>query len=583
MNIIGISCFYHDSAACLLIKGQLVAAAQEERFTRVKHDKSFPSHSINFCLNEFDLSIDAIDLIVFYEKPFIKFDRIINTLQNEAPFTFNLFRKSLLSWLKTKLWVSSIIEDKLKYTGEIIFSEHHESHAAGSFFTSPFKEAVIVTIDGVGEKACTTIAVGKENKVTILKEQHYPHSIGLLYSAFTQYCGFKVNSGEYKLMGLAPYGKPIYKQLILDHIVSYDQEGIIKLSLDCFSFEKGKTTINSKFCKVFGRPQRDLDAKMTDFYHDIASSIQAVTEGIVLKVLEYAKLLTGLDDLCLSGGVALNCKANGELLGKHLYSNVWVQPSSGDAGCSVGAAYIGWYHHLNNERIYLKDNLNQQAYLGSAYSNGSIEKILEHHGLKFTKLNAADLCEKVSSALEHKKIIGWFQGKMEFGPRALGHRSILASPLFEDMKTHVNLNIKFREGFRPFAPIVLEEDCKAWFEMENIHSKYMLFTVKSNKKIEIPSCIHEDETARVQTLNSDENPLLHQLMCSFKEKTDCPVLINTSFNVRGEPIVESPLDALKCFFYTKMDILVLGDFVLTKAENPNPHGALIITKSYELD
>ena len=583
MIIIGVSCFYHDAAACLLIDGKIVSAAQEERFTRIKHDKAFPKNAVNFCLESNQLSIDKVDLIVFYEKPFIKFDRIINTLQNEAPFTFNLFRKTLLSWFKTKLWVSSIIKDELHYKGEIIYSEHHESHAAGSFFTSPFKDAVIVTIDGVGEKACTTISVGKGNKVSILKEQHYPHSIGLLYSAFTQYCGFKVNSGEYKLMGLAPYGKPIYKDLILEHIVSFDDTGLIALNLDCFSFEKGKTTINEKFCKVFGQPQRGLDSEMTNFYKNIASSIQEVTEDIIFQLLKHAKNLTGAENLCLSGGVVLNCKANGELLGKHLFKNIWVQPASGDAGCAVGAAYVGWYHHLKKERVYLKNTLNAQAYLGSSYSNETIETLLKNYQLQFNKLDDEALCETVSKALVSKQIIGWFQGKMEFGPRALGGRSILASPLFEDMKKHVNLNIKFREGFRPFAPIVLEEDANSWFNMEGVTSKYMLFTVKSDKKTRIPSCIHEDDTARVQTLHSQENPLLHQLITNFKEKTDCPVLINTSFNVRGEPVVESPLNALKCFFYTKMDVLVLGNYVLEKKENTNPHKALLLTKVYELD
>jgi carbamoyltransferase len=583
MTIIGISCFYHDSSACLLINGKIVSAVQEERFTRIKHDKSFPKNAINFCLEVNNLTIEQVDLVVFYEKPFIKFDRIINTLQNEAPFTFNLFRKTLMSWLKTKLWVSSTIKEELNYNGEIIYSEHHESHAAGSFFTSTFKEAVIVTIDGVGEKACTTIALGNENKVTILKEQHYPHSIGLLYSAFTQYCGFRVNSGEYKLMGLAPYGKPIYKDLILEHIVSYDQTGLITLNLDCFSFEKGKTTINNNFCAVFGKKQRAFDDEMTTFYKDIASSIQAVLEDIVLQILKYAKDLTGQENLCLSGGVALNCKSNGELLVKHLFNNIWVQPASGDAGCAVGAAFVGYYHHLKNKRIVLKNSLLEQAYLGSSYANSNIEQTLKQFNLTYIKLEDGELCDYVSSALKNKQIIGWFQGKMEFGPRALGNRSILASPLFEDMKKHVNLNIKFREGFRPFAPIVLEEDCTEWFNMEGNTSKYMLFTVKSDKQYKIPSCVHEDFTARVQTLYKEENPLLHQLIKSFKQKTECPVLINTSFNVRGEPIVESPLDALKCFFYTKMDILVLGNYIITKPENTNPDKELIITTSYEMD
>ncbi|MDO6596433.1 carbamoyltransferase [Oceanihabitans sp. 2_MG-2023] len=583
MNIIGISCFYHDAAACLIHNGKLISAAQEERFSRIKHDKSFPKKAIDFCLKENKLTISDIDLIVFYEKPFIKFDRIINTLLNQAPFTFSLFKKTLMSWLKNKLWVSSIIKDELNYNGEIIYSEHHEAHAAGSFFTSPFKEAVIVTIDGVGEKACTSISVGKDNNVEIIKEQHYPHSIGLLYSAFTQYCGFKVNSGEYKLMGLAPYGKPIYKQLILENIVSYDASGLVELNLNCFSFEKGKSTINSKFCDVFGKKQRALDGEMEDFYCNIACSIQAVIEDIICTVLKHAKELTGLNNLCLSGGVALNCKANGELLGKYIFDNIWVQPASGDSGCSVGAAYIGWNHHLKKERVFLNDSLNDQAYLGSSYSNKDIEKYLGTYKLTYQKLDNATLCDTVSSALQQKQIVGWFQDEMEFGPRALGHRSILASPLFEDMKKHVNLNIKFREGFRPFAPIVLEEDCNEWFDMKHVVSKYMLFTVKSDKKKEIPSCIHEDNTARVQTLNKTENPLLHNLIHNFKSKTNCPVLINTSFNVRGEPIVESPLDALRCFFYTKMDLLVLGNFILQKKDNLEVDQQLIVSENYELD
>ena len=375
--IIGISAFYHDSAACLIYEGKIIAAVQEERFTRIKHDSAFPIEAINFCLQKAEIDIASVDLVVFYEKPFIKFDRIINTLQNQAPFTFNLFRKTLMSWLKSKLWVSSTIAKELNYKGEIIYTEHHEAHAAGSFFTSPYKEAVIVTIDGVGEKACTTISVGKNNTIEIIKEQHYPHSVGLLYSAFTQYCGFMVNSGEYKLMGLAPYGKPIYKQQILDHIVSYDNTGLIELNLDCFAFEKGKSTINSKFCNVFGKPQRQLEDKMDDFYCDIACSIQAVIEDIIITILAYAKELTGLDNLCLSGGVALNCKANGELLGNSLFKNIWVQPGSGDSGCAIGAALIGWNHYLKKDRVYLNNSLNDQVYLGPSYNNTTIEGIFK--------------------------------------------------------------------------------------------------------------------------------------------------------------------------------------------------------------
>ncbi|WP_034061023.1 carbamoyltransferase family protein [Lacinutrix jangbogonensis] len=582
MFILGISCFYHDSAAALLKDGVIISAAQEERFTRIKHDKAFPEKAVEFCLKKNNISIDDVELIVFYEKPFVKFDRIINTLQFQVPTTFSLFRKTILSWLKNKLWVSSIIKSTLNYNGEVIYSAHHESHAAGTFFTSPFKESAILTIDGVGEKACTTIAIGKANKISMLKEQQYPHSIGLLYSAFTQYCGFKVNSGEYKLMGLAPYGKPIYKHLILEHFVSYNDQGVIELNMKYFSFEKGKSTINKDFCSVFNRNARAADAEMDAFYFDVASSIQALIEDIIICLVSYAKEITQMDNLCLSGGVALNCKANGALLEKNSFKNIWVQPASGDAGCAVGAAYVGWNHFLKKERVYLKDSLKSQVYIGSSYSNTQIEPILKAYNLNYKNLNEDTLCDSVAEALHQKKIIGWFQGAMEFGPRALGHRSILASPLFSDMKKHVNLNIKFREGFRPFAPIVLEEDSKTWFSNCEV-SKYMLFTYKTDKKEAIPSCVHEDNTARVQTLNKDENPRLHKLISAFKTKTNCPVLINTSFNVRGEPIVESPIDALKCFFQTGMDILVMENFILLKEDNLEVAEVLTKKVLYELD
>jgi carbamoyltransferase len=582
MYILGISAFYHDSAACLLHNGTVISAAQEERFTRKKHDQSFPNQAIAFCLEAANINIDKLGLIVFYEKPFIKFDRIINSLQNHTPFGFNLFRKTIKSWIKKKLWIPSIIKKELGFKGQIIFSEHHESHAAGAFFTSPFKESVIVTIDGVGEKACTTISVGKNNKISLLKEQHYPHSIGLLYSAFTQYCGFRVNSGEYKLMGLAPFGKPIYKTLILENFVSYSSDGLIKLNLKNFEFDKGNTTINKNFCTVFGQDARKPEGKMTSFYYDVASSIQSVIEDIVLTITKHAKALTGLDNLCLSGGVALNCKANGELLSQQIFKNIWVQPASGDSGCAQGAAYIGWYHYLSNPRIFIDNSLKQQIYLGKSYDSESIKTTLDKYQLDYKSLNDSDLCNVVAESFTQKKIIGWFQGKMEFGPRALGNRSILASPLFTDMKKHVNLNIKKREGFRPFAPIILEEDATDWFT-NCTSSKYMLFTFKSERKKEIPSCIHEDDTARVQTLSKTDQPLLHQLISVFKEKTGCPVLINTSFNVRGEPIVASPTDALKCFFQTDMDVLVLGNFVILKDNNKNVSEVLMKVSHYELD
>lgn len=580
--ILGISAFYHDSAACLLKNGKIIAAAQEERFTRKKHDPSFPKKAIDFCLKECEIDIESIELIVFYEKPFLKFDRIINSIQSNTPFGFSFFRKSIKSWTKTKLWIPAIIKKELAFTGKILFSEHHEAHAAGAFFSSPFSESAIVTIDGVGEKACTTIGVGENNAVRIIKEQHYPHSFGLLYSAFTQYCGFKINSGEYKLMGLAPYGKPLYKKLILEHFVTISDQAEIQLNLKYFSFDKGKTTINKAFCNVLGELARKPGEEMTSFYCDIASSIQSITEDFLVELLRYTKKITKSENVCLSGGVALNCKANGELLTKDIFKNVWVQPASGDSGAAVGAAFVGWYHYLKNERTYIDNTLPEQAYLGIRYSNDAIEAVLKEHQIDYSLVNDKELCEEVSDQLKGKKIIGWFQGKMEFGPRALGNRSILASPLYSDMKKHVNMRIKKREGFRPFAPIVLEEKAKDWF-LDSISSKYMLFTFRSDKKEKIPSCIHEDGTARVQTLSSEENPLLHQLISSFEDKTSCPVLINTSFNVRGEPIVASPLDALRCFFQTEMDLLVLGNYIIYKERNRNVSETLSKQIQYELD
>ncbi len=581
MTILGISAFFHDSAAAIVKDGKLIAAAQEERFSRIKHDSNFPIQAIEFCLNQTNISIDNVDLVVFYEKPFLKFDRILNSLQYNPFFSFSFFRKSITSWVKQKLWVPTIIKDKLNYTGKVIFSKHHEAHAAGAFFTSPFNEAAILVIDGVGEKACTSIYSGSGDKVTLIKEQHYPHSLGLLYSAFTQYCGFKVNSGEYKLMGLAPYGQAIYKDKVLQ-LVSYNSSGIVKLDLEYFSFDKGKSTINKKFETLFGNKRRTPKDKLTQFYKDVAASIQEVCEEIIIALAKHVKEITKSEYLCLSGGVALNCKANGKLLQEKIFKDIWVQPASGDAGGAVGAAYIGNYHYLNQEKIMLNNTLNQQIYLGPEYSEKEIEETLKVLKVKSKKYSNNDLTELVANFLADKKIIGWFQGKMEFGPRALGHRSILASPLYADMKSHVNLKIKFREGFRPFAPIVLEEKKDAWF-LNAKESKYMLFTFESDKKKEIPSCIHEDNSARVQTLDKKDNQMLHQLISDFETKTNCPVLINTSFNVRGEPIVNTPTEALKCFFQTGMDVLVLENYVVIKNDNQTPHHSLIKKQEFHED
>ncbi|WP_237274898.1 carbamoyltransferase family protein [Tenacibaculum ovolyticum] len=580
--ILGISAFYHDSAACLLKDGAIIAASQEERFTRKKHDASFPKKAIDFCLKEAGISIDDVSLITFYEKPFVKFERIIDSIKNTVPFGFLFFKKAIQSWVKVKLWIPSIIRKELNYKGKMIFSEHHEAHAAGAFFTSPYKESAIVTVDGVGEKACITIGYGKDNHVKILKEQHYPHSFGLLYSAFTQYCGFKINSGEYKLMGLAPYGKPIYKKQILENLVSISKKGEVSLDMKYFSFDVGKTTINNHFCSVFGRPARKVEEKMSDFYCDIASSIQSVTEGFMTILLEYAKEITKSENVCLSGGVALNCKANGELLKRNIFKNIWVQPASGDSGGSMGSAFVGYYNYLKKERKQIEDSLKEQIYLGSSFSDFEIEKVLKNYNIVYNKKCDLDLLEVISEELKNKKIVGCFQGRAEFGPRALGNRSILGSPLYVDMKEHINMKIKMREGFRPFAPVVLEEKKENWFEMED-SSKYMLFTFKGKNKNKIPSCIHEDNTARVQSLQKKDNEFLHNLISIFEKKTSCPILINTSFNVRGEPIVNSPFDALNCFFRTHMDVLVLQNYVLFKENNKKPHKQFLKKIDFELD
>lgn len=580
--ILGISAFYHDSAACLLKDGEIIAASQEERFTREKNDASFPKRAIDFCLKEAGISIDDVSLITFYEKPFVKFERIIDSIKNTAPFGFLFFKKAIQSWVKVKLWIPSIIRKELNYKGKMIFSEHHESHAAGAFFTSPYKESAIVTVDGVGEKACITIGYGKDNHVKILKEQYYPHSFGLLYSAFTQYCGFKINSGEYKLMGLAPYGKPIYKKQILENLVTISKKGEVSLDMKYFSFDTGKTTINNHFCTVFGKPARKAEEKMSDFYCDIASSIQSVTEDFMATLLEYAKEITNTENVCLSGGVALNCKANGELLKRNIFKNIWVQPAAGDSGGSMGSAFVGYYNYLKKERKQIEDSLKKQIYLGSSFSDLEIEQVLKKYNIVYGKKDDLDLLEIVSEELKNKKIVGCFQGRAEFGPRALGNRSILGSPLYADMKEHINMKIKMREGFRPFAPVVLEEKKENWFEMEG-SSKYMLFTFNGKNKGEIPSCIHEDNTARVQSLQQEDNEFLHNLISVFEKKTGCPILINTSFNIRGEPIVNSPFDALNCFFRTHMDVLVLQNYVVFKEDNKQPHKQFLKKIDFELD
>lgn len=578
--ILGISAFYHDSAACLLKDNKLIAAAQEERFTRKKHDPSFPEKAIQFCLESNNITIDDIQLICFYEKPFQKFDRIIDTYARNSPIGFKSFKKAIKSWTSEKLWIPNIIEKKLNYSGEIIFTEHHEAHAASAFFSSPFKEAAILIIDGVGEKATISIFKGIDNNITPVCEQRFPHSIGLLYSAFTYYCGFKVNSGEYKLMGLAPYGKPIYKDLIFQHFVSIDEASVITLNMKHFNFEAGLKMISPSFETILGEKRRTPESEMTLFYKDIASSIQSVLEEIVVQLAKQAKKLTNTENLCLAGGVALNCKANQEIEATNIFKNIWVQPASGDSGGALGASYIGAFHYLKNNRLYPDNTLNNHIYLGNSYSEEEITHVLDQNKINYKKYPTKELITQTANLLDNKAIVGWFQGNMEYGPRSLGNRSILASPKFKDMKSHINLKIKKREGFRPFAPVVLQEKASEWFDI-NLDSKYMLFTCYTKQDSRIPACSHVNGTSRVQVLEKKENSLLYDLISAFEKQSGIPILINTSFNERGEPIVCAIEDAIHCFLNTEMDYLILNNCLISKQDNTNIHLPKI--KTYELD
>ena len=594
-SILGISAFYHDSAAAILIDGKIVAAAQEERFTRKKHDSSYPYNSIKYVLSEAKLELNQIDQIVFYEKPFLKFERLLETYLAFAPKGFTTFLMSIPIWLREKLFQKKYIFDQLKRNDKkfndidkISFSEHHFSHAASAFYPSPYDEAVVVTLDGVGEWATSTIAIGKNNKINIIKEIHFPHSIGLLYSAFTYYTGFKVNSGEYKVMGLAPYGKPKYVDKILKELVDLKEDGSFRLNMKYFNFATGLTMTNEKFSELFGQKERDPNKELlTQFHMDIASSIQEVIEKIVLKLLKNIKEELKIKNLCLAGGVALNCVANGKIVKNKIFENVWIQPASGDAGGSLGAALAFWHQELSKPRITkLKDNMNG-SYLGPQFDEKKIETSLNQLKANFIKCDKENLMEKVANELKNGKIVGWFQGRMEFGPRALGCRSIIADPRSEKMQKNLNLKIKYRESFRPFAPSILREDLNNWFDL-NCDSPYMLLVanVKENiqiketednkklfgierlnfKRSSIPAVTHVDYSARIQTVHKETNPKYYELLKTFKKKTDCPVLVNTSFNIRGEPIVCSIEDAFKCFMGTELDILVCENFILQKKD-----------------
>ncbi len=609
-SILGISAFYHDSAACLLKDGEIVAAAQEERFSRKKHDPSYPKNAIQFVLDYANLRLNDVDQIVFFEKPFLKFERLLETYVAFAPKGFTSFSKAMPLWIKEKLFQKNLLFNKLKehdknYKSDenIFFSDHHLSHAASAFFPSPFEEAVVLTADGVGEWATTTVAVGKGNELDIKKEIHFPHSLGLLYSAFTYYTGFKVNSGEYKLMGLAPYGNPNYEDKIRD-LIDIKEDGTFRLNQKYFNYATGLTMTNEQFHNLFGQKPRDpKNEKLTQFHMDIASSIQKVTEEIIVKLAKSIRKEYGIHNLCLAGGVALNCVANGKILKEKIFDNIWIQPAAGDAGGSLGAALALWHIDQGNKRIVNPNDDMKGSYLGSEFSQEQIEKELKVVGANFDIVNYENLIDKTSDYLSNEKAIGWFRGRMEFGPRALGARSILADPRSDIMQKNLNLKVKYRESFRPFAPSILREDLLEWFDME-VDSPYMLLVANINlekkiemsdvqkklfgidklniKRSEIPAVTHVDYSARIQTITQSTNKYYYDLISKFKEKTECPVIVNTSFNVRGEPIVNTPTDAFNCFMGTELDYLVIGNCILDKTKQ-DPKLKKDYTQEFELD
>ena len=592
--ILGISAFYHDSAAAVICNGQIIAAAQEERFTRKKADASFPINAINFCLDYANIKISDIDEVVFYDKPILKFDRILASYLHTAPLGIRSFFKAIPLWLREKLWVEDQIKKDLKYDKDILFTQHHQSHAASAFYPSPFNEAAILTVDGAGEWTTTAISYGNGNKLDILETLEFPHSLGLLYSAFTYYCGFKINSGEYKLMGLAPYGNPIYRKKILDNLVSINSDGSISLNLKFFDYIGGLKMINGKFCKLFGMPPRRPEEQLTQFYMDVAASIQEITNEIIVAMAKHAKELTGSKNLCLAGGVALNCTANYVLAKENIFENIFVQPAAGDAGGALGAALYVYYALLDNVRnVQRNGDIPQPIGLGPSFTNEEIETLLQNHGLIYKKMSDEDLYKYCANALNEQQIIGWFQGRMEFGPRALGYRSIIADPRSADMQKKMNLKIKFRESFRPFAPAVMEEFADEYFEnpaSSQLLAYYMLTTAsvaqKHLKNVEtfntvenkisllgmnrstINAVTHLDGSARVQVVREKDNSKFYKLLQEFHAETGMPMVVNTSFNVRGEPIVCTPEDALYCFFASNIDLLVLENFVLEKKSQP---------------
>ena len=610
-SILGISAFYHDSAATIIIDGKIIAAAQEERFTRIKHDSSYPFNAIEFVLDFSNLKLSDVDQVIFFEKPFLKFERLLETYVAFAPKGFKSFCMAMPVWLRDKLFQKKMLfnelkkhDDKFKDENKIFFSDHHLSHAASAFFPSPFEEAVVLTADGVGEWATTTVAVGSKNNLEIKKEIHFPHSLGLLYSAFTYYTGFKVNSGEYKLMGLAPYGKPIYEDKIINNLIDIKQDGTFRLDQDYFNYATGLTMTSKKFHDLFGqKPRNPNKEKLTNFHMDIAASIQKVTEDIMIRLARSLKKEFNLNNLCLAGGVALNCVANGKILKEKIFDNIWVQPAAGDAGGSLGAALALWHIEQNNPRNINPNDDMQGSYLGPEYTQNEIENDLTKAGAVFESFEEDILINKTANDLVDGQAIGWFQGRMEFGPRALGCRSILGDPRSSEMQKNLNLKVKYRESFRPFAPAVLREDLSEWFEID-VDSPYMLMVANTSskknidmteeqkklfgidklniKRSEIPAVTHVDYSARIQTVHEKTNPRYYKLIKKFKENTNCPVVVNTSFNVRGEPIVNTPTDAFNCFMGTELDKLVIGNCYLDKTKQ-NPSLKKDYTKEFELD
>ncbi len=605
MNILGISAFYHDSAACLVKDGVIVAGAQQERFSRIKHDHRFPNDAINFCLEFAKISATDLDYVAFYDKPFIKFERILETYLSYAPRGWASFLMAMPLWLKQKLHLPSLIQKSLGYDGKILFPEHHESHAASAFFPSPFKRAAFLTMDGVGEWTTTSFGVGEQNRIRIDCEIKFPHSLGLLYSAFTYFTGFKVNSGEYKVMGLAPYGEPKYVDVILRDLVDLKEDGSFKLNMDYFTYPYGLTMTGSGFEKLFGGPARSPESKLTQREMDIAKSVQVVTEEVMLRTSRHIHKVTGEKNLCLAGGVALNCVGNGRILREGPFENIWIQPASGDAGGALGAALFVWHQLLGNERS-ADDTHDLQfgSYLGPEFSDKEIEGFLQQKGYPYRYMGNGSTGSVVADLIAEGKVIGWFNGRMEFGPRALGGRSIIGDARNSEMQSQMNLKIKYRESFRPFAPSVLVEQVSNFFELDR-PSPYMLLVADVDKKIrrkmsndeeklwgidklnvarsEIPAVTHVDYSARIQTVHKETNPMYHEVISKFYEKTGCPVIVNTSFNVRGEPIVMSPEHAYLCFMRTEMDYLVLGSYLLDKKDQPPLKDDADWRSQYELD